>query len=76
MTNETKSPYELLQSLFSKTLSALLARIEDGTYTAKDLEVARQFLKDSNIQALPEADRNLTALRDSLPFTRPAEEAA
>lgn len=46
---------------------ALMKRIKDGTATAADLSVARQFLKDNAIQADPVKGSPLGNLADSLP---------
>lgn len=70
---------ELLQKLYRATIEKLLERIENGDFTAADLAVARNFLKDNNIQALPEAAPDLVRLANILPFKQVdggAEEAA
>jgi len=56
---------------------ALLARIKDGGASAADLNVARQLLKDNNIQAAtPKANPALDMLA-SMPFpVRPGEALA
>jgi hypothetical protein len=46
----------------------LLKRVSAGTATAADLNVARQLLKDNNVQSLPQANPSLGGLRLALPF--------
>lgn len=52
----------------------LLKKIKDGSATAADLSVARQFLKDNNISGVPAKDTPLGSLVQSLPFTGEEEE--
>lgn len=46
----------------------LVKRIEDGTATAADLNVARAFLKDNGISALATPGAPLGTLMQVLPF--------
>lgn len=61
-----------LSDLFAKMQTALandlLIRIESGTATAAELNVARQFLKDNGIDAVPTKDNGLEGLAQILPF--------
>lgn len=44
---------EIMEALFDETIKALLKRIQDGTATPADLNVARQMLRDNGISAVP-----------------------
>lgn len=46
----------------------LLKRIENGTATASDLNVARAFLKDNGIEGSQKNHKPLGALAEKLPF--------
>ena len=59
---------ETLQALHTELAKKLLARVKDGTATAADLSVARQFLKDNNIDAVPDEGTPLADLARSAPF--------
>jgi hypothetical protein len=70
-----KASEESLSKLHSALASALATRIADGTATAADLSVARQFLKDNGIDAIPVKGSPLSSLADQLPFS-PEEDGA
>ena len=57
-----------LQQLHSLLAEQLLNKIKDPDVKASDLNVARQFLKDNGIEALPVDNSPLKALVDELPF--------
>lgn len=62
---------ELLEKLYNVTLSELIARIESGTASPSDLNVARQMLKDNNIDAFTvnqPAENGVKRLTEVLPF--------
>jgi len=46
----------------------LTKKIKSGEAKAGDLNVARQFLKDNDITALPTNNNSLQNLLDSMPF--------
>ena len=48
--------------------SKLLERVKDPEVKSSDLNVARQFLKDNNIDAVPTQDSPLQKLIEELPF--------
>lgn len=62
----------LLQALQQETVSGLLARLRSGEATAADYNVARQLLKDHNVEAIPLPGSPLAglskAITDTLPF--------
>ena len=62
-----------LESIHSALASTLLQRIQDGSATATDLNVARQFLKDNGIDCAPDASAPMLNLARIMPFD---EEAA
>ena len=57
-----------LQELHSLLAEQLLNKIKDPDVKASDLIVARQFLKDNGIDAVPVNDNPLAKLVDELPF--------
>lgn len=70
---DKKASKERLEALHDALASALAERIASGEATAADLGVARQFLKDNNIDAIPTKGTPLSKLKDSLPFTDPPD---
>lgn len=56
-----------LDRLHNVLTQELLNRITSGDASAGDLNVARQFLRDNHIEALPVADSPLKNLLDTLP---------
>lgn len=67
MTKKTATE-EALEDLHSALARQLAERIKDGTATAADLSVARQFLKDNGIDAQPREGSPTDDLRNALPF--------
>lgn len=65
---------ERLDLLASLTVEALIAKIKSGEVTAADLNVARQLLKDNNVQFGEPKQGPLKALTDALPFTSADDE--
>lgn len=62
------------QKLHEELTKQLLKRVEEGTATAADLNVARQWLNDNKVAADPNTNKGLKALADgmkSLPFETP-----
>lgn len=57
----------LLNEMHGVLTQQLLARIKSGEATAADFNVARQLLKDNNIQAVPVKDSPLQKLTDAIP---------
>lgn len=60
---------KILAELHSEMATKLLEKVRSGEVTAAELNVARQFLKDNNIDAAPKKDSPLANLVDELPFT-------
>lgn len=64
-----KTDDSLLGDLYDATVSALLARIKDGSATAADLSVARAMLRDQNISPAKGTNKATNELaRVALPF--------
>jgi hypothetical protein len=63
-----KASQDALEALHGAMAKCLADKIRSGEATAADLAVARQFLKDNGIDAIPTADNPLGALTASLPF--------
>lgn len=63
-----KASAELMEMLHGILASALADKIKDGTATAADLSVARQFLKDNGIDGIPTESNPLGQLAAKLPF--------
>ena len=59
---------EKLKELHGVLANKLLERVKDPEVTSSDLNVARQFLKDNNIDAVPTQDSPLQKLIEELPF--------
>ena len=59
---------EKLKELHGVLANELLKRVKDPEAKASDLNVARQFLKDNGIEALPVDNSPLKAVVDELPF--------
>lgn len=57
-----------LAELHSLLTDKLLERINDPECKASDLNVARQFLKDNNIDVVPVENSNFAKLASDLPF--------
>lgn len=56
---------EDLHELLAKTL---LDKIKDPEVKSADLNVARQFLKDNNIDCIPREGNSIGKLAEELPF--------
>ena len=57
-----------LKELHEVLATELLKRVKDPEAKSADLNVARQFLKDNNIDAVPVDNSPLKKLLDELPF--------
>ncbi|MEL6509052.1 MAG: hypothetical protein AAFQ32_04630 [Pseudomonadota bacterium] len=57
----------LMSQMHDELTKALLKRIKEGSATASDLSVARQFLKDNGIQVTDANDEGMKSLTDELP---------
>ena len=62
-----------LKELHGVLAEQLLKRVKDPEAKASDLNVARQFLKDNGIEAIPVDNSPLKALVDELPFNTEEE---
>ena len=60
--------FKLLEQLHLVLAQELLDKVKSGDAKAGDLNVARQFLKDNGIEAIPVDNSPLKALVDELPF--------
>ena len=59
---------EKLKELHDVLATELLKRVRNADCKSADLNVARQFLKDNNIDAVPVEDSPLQKLIEELPF--------
>ena len=57
-----------LKELHGVLAEQLLKRVKDPEAKSGDLNVARQFLRDNGIDAVPTQDSPLTKLIEELPF--------
>jgi len=57
-----------LKELHTRLAERLLERIKDKDVKASDLNVARQFLRDNGIDAVPADNSPLQKLIDEMPF--------
>lgn len=58
---------DALDNLHAELAEALKRRVESSDCTASDLNVARAFLKDNNIECRPTADNPIGKLKQALP---------
>ena len=59
---------EQLSQLHKELAEKLLERVRDPKVKSSDLNVARQFLKDNGIDAIPVDNTPLKKLMEELPF--------
>lgn len=59
---------DTLASMHVELSKELLKRVRNGTATAADLNVARQFLKDNGIEGNLRKNAPLRSLAEELPF--------
>tara|TARA_R100000808_G_scaffold1960_4_gene8355 strand:- start:9671 stop:9931 length:261 start_codon:yes stop_codon:yes gene_type:complete len=59
---------EVLSQIHESLAKELLIRIQEGTATPTDLNVARQMLKDNNITVTPASNSPLVNILDDLPY--------
>lgn len=64
----SRASNEVLDALHAQLARTLADKIKNGEATAADLSVARQFLKDNGIEAVPTPKSPLADLAGSLPF--------
>lgn len=64
----SKASTEALDALHGALAMELARRLREGTATAADLNVARQFLKDNGVEQPNLPGTPLRALTESLPF--------
>ena len=57
-----------LSQLHNLLIDELTTRIQSGDAKSADLNIARQLLKDNNIEALPTTNSKLKSLIEELPF--------
>jgi hypothetical protein len=65
-----KEVADTLSNIQEALTKELLRRIAEGTATSADLNIARQLLKDNNIDATITPDSSLATLGKILPFDR------
>ena len=66
--NDYKKMTEKLKELHAVLATKLLEKVRDPEVKASDLNVARQFLKDNGIDAVPVDNSPLEKLMKELPF--------
>ena len=62
---------EQLSQLHKELAEKLLERVRDPKVKSSDLNVARQFLRDNGIDAVPTEGSSLQRLAEELPFDIP-----
>ena len=62
-----------LKELHAVLAEKLLKKVKDPDATASELNVARQFLRDNNIDCVPVEGSSLQRLADELPFDIPTK---
>jgi len=68
MTNSGKATSAQMEALHGALAAALADKIRSGEFTAAELAVARQFLKDNGVDAIPTEANGLHELQRALPF--------
>lgn len=74
MSNHKKASPEQLENLHGALATALAKKIDSNDCTAADLAVARQFLKDNGIDAIPNGSNPIGDLAQRVPFPSTDEE--
>ena len=64
---------KILKQLHNELALKLLKRVQDPDAKSSDLNVARQFLRDNGIDAVPTEGSPLQQLADELPFDIPTK---
>ena len=59
---------KLMEALHEELGQTLLQRVRDPEVKSSDLNVARQFLKDNDVTAIPTDNNTLSQLLEDLPF--------
>lgn len=67
MSNDKKATEDLLSELHGEIAKAMKKRLDDGDFTASDLNVIRQFLKDNGINSDGQKNPDVESLVDGLP---------
>ena len=62
-----------LKELHEVLAEKLLEKVKSSDATASELNVARQFLRDNGIDAVPTEGSSLQRLADELPFEIPTK---
>ncbi len=57
-----------LSKLHEQLTEVLLEKVRDPEVKSADLNVARQFLKDNNIDCMPAENNSMSKLAEELPF--------
>ena len=63
----SRATEEMMANLHGEMAKAMALKLQEGDFTASDLSVIRQFLKDNGINSDGKADENLKGLSDDLP---------
>lgn len=63
----SKATEEALATLHGEMAKAMKKKLAEGEYTASDLNVIRQFLKDNKIEADGDKNEDVKSLVDGLP---------
>lgn len=70
----SKATTAAMEALHGALATALANKIASGEATAADLAVARQFLKDNGIDAIPTESNGIGKLAQQLPFATADED--
>ena len=63
----TNKDLKKLENLHSTLIDVLIDRVKSADAKAGDLNVARQFLKDNNIECIPTEKNGLEDIMNNLP---------
>lgn len=76
MSNHKKASQEQLENLHAALADVLAKKIKGDDVTAADMAVARQFLKDNGIDAIPTGSNPIGKLAELVPFKSSDDEEA
>jgi|21_taG_2_1085346.scaffolds.fasta_scaffold08818_7 hypothetical protein len=66
--SENNTTEKKLGELHQQLTEKLLEKVRDPEVKSADLNVARQFLKDNNIDCMPAENNSMSKLAEELPF--------
>jgi len=72
MTTTAKRTEQHMEDLADALIFSLLLKVQTGTASAAELNIARQLMSDAGIQPVPVSGSDAAKLFTVLPFARPS----